>query len=492
MRNFILLILLTITLVTGCAPVPEITATPSETIPTAAIASPTPLPMATPSLTPTPLPLEGQQTEYHIDATINYYNRFISAVSRSVYTNKTNTPISEMVFIVYPTIFEAIFIRSVRINNGTPVDIFRWESHRMVLPLESPLLPGEQITITHEFELYMPERDGVFGQTGRQLLLSYWYPTIPPFTDDHGWLAYELSLVNSQFVGEYQTFESADFYVNIQFTDRQENLEIAAGALPVEKDGEISYFMPLARTFVLAISDSYTIIERKWNDTVIRGYSFPEVTESSEVAVDLTQKSLELYSELFGPYDRDVISVVQVDMNINMEFDGIFLIQSSFYWLYRNPPRSDLHIIVPHETSHQWFFSLVGNNQAMEPWLDEVFATYAEALFYERYFPDDLDWWWDTRVHAHLPAGSIDTTIYLPGGVPEYFNRVYRRGALFVQDLRDLLGDDAFFDFVKLYIREFRYDIATGEEFWQLLSQYTEADLNPLLDNYFTNPPIEP
>jgi hypothetical protein len=34
---------------------------------------------------------------------------------------------------------------------------------------------------------------------------------------------------------------------------------------------------------------------------------------------------------------------------------------------------------VPHETAHQWFYSLVGNDQARNPWLDEGLATWAEA-----------------------------------------------------------------------------------------------------------------
>jgi hypothetical protein len=32
-----------------------------------------------------------------------------------------------------------------------------------------------------------------------------------------------------------------------------------------------------------------------------------------------------------------------------------------------------------HETAHQWFYSLVGNDQARDPWLDEGLATWAEA-----------------------------------------------------------------------------------------------------------------
>jgi hypothetical protein len=37
-----------------------------------------------------------------------------------------------------------------------------------------------------------------------------------------------------------------------------------------------------------------------------------------------------------------------------------------------------LEPIVDHETAHQWFYSLVGNDQARDPWLDEALATWAE------------------------------------------------------------------------------------------------------------------
>jgi hypothetical protein len=35
--------------------------------------------------------------------------------------------------------------------------------------------------------------------------------------------------------------------------------------------------------------------------------------------------------------------------------------------------------ITPHEVGHMWFYSLVGNDQARDPWLDEGLATYAQA-----------------------------------------------------------------------------------------------------------------
>ena len=36
-------------------------------------------------------------------------------------------------------------------------------------------------------------------------------------------------------------------------------------------------------------------------------------------------------------------------------------------------------ILVPHETAHQWFYALAGNNQSRDPWLSEGTATWAQA-----------------------------------------------------------------------------------------------------------------
>lgn len=36
--------------------------------------------------------------------------------------------------------------------------------------------------------------------------------------------------------------------------------------------------------------------------------------------------------------------------------------------------------LVTHELAHMWFYGLVGNNQARDPWLDESFASFAQAV----------------------------------------------------------------------------------------------------------------
>ena len=494
LQNSLTLVLLVATLIMGCSPANNGEPSPAATITQENTVISTEMPTATviPSPTPTPLPLGGQQTQYEIDVSINYYNRFVAATSRSVYTNKTNSPINEMLFTIYPTLFNAFFLRSVKSEDGKTLTNYYWDSHNLVIPLESPLMPGDQIIFTHDFELYMPDRGGVFSQTGRQLNLSYWFPFIPPYDETDGWIAHNPQFVNSSFIGEFLVFEAADFDVKLQFTDRRENFKIAAGAIPEEKDGVIHYQLELARTFVLSISDAFVMAERDFNGMKVQSFAFTEHQSIAEEVADIAVDSLILYTEYYGDLNRELVTVVEFNADIGMEFDGIIFLSPAFYNLYPGNPKSNIHVYTAHEIAHQWFFSLVGNDQAMEPWLDETLATYSELLFYERYYPELVSWWWDNYIDFHNPSGYLDISIYFGGGLHEYRNIVYRNGARFLQDLRDTIGDEAFFNFLKAYVNAHRYEIATSEGFWMVLNETTDADLSHLVEEYFSEPPNFP
>jgi hypothetical protein len=75
--------------------------------------------------------------------------------------------------------------------------------------------------------------------------------------------------------------------------------------------------------------------------------------------------SLRRYSALYGAYPWHTYTVAAMG-TLGLEYPT----------LVYQPATSD---DVAHETAHQWFYSLVGNNQARDPWLDEGLATWAEA-----------------------------------------------------------------------------------------------------------------
>lgn len=488
----ILFLMLATILLASCRPAPTEPLSSTSTMDSIPTVTPTLEPTATPSPTPTPLPLNGQETVYEINATVDYYNRFITATSRVQYTNRTNTPITEMVFVVYPIIFQnAIYMKSVSLGDGTPVTNYSWDKFRMVIPLANPLQPGQQIEFVHTFELNLWARGdsgGIFSHNGQQMNLSYWFPMIPPFSETDGWIAHDVNLINSTFVGEYLVFDPADYTVTIQFTDRRENFQIAAPALAQEQDGLITYHLDLARMFTLSISDIYTVVKREVNGISIFSYAFNEHSAVADDVADIAVEAVTLFSEIFGEYNHDVLTIAEFNSDIGMEFDGIIFLSPTFYNLYPGTPESNIHVYTAHEIAHQWFFAAVGNDQALEPWLDEAFATYSEDLFYERYYPEFREWHWENYVTAHNPHGFLDTTIYDYDNLSDYRIVIYWNGATFLRDLRTTIGDDAFFSFLKDYIQQNRYEIATTEKFWDILRTHTDMDLTALHNEYFSTP----
>jgi len=168
-----------------------------------------------------------------------------------------------------------------------------------------------------------------------------------------------------------------------------------------------------------------------------------------------------------------------------LEFSGLTFLGSTFYDQYDGTTRVGLVSLTAHEVSHQWFYGLVGNDQVSEPWLDEALAQYSSYLYYERYLPGDKEWWWTLRSGSmHRRARS--TCSYTSSATNrDYMNSIYRRGAEFVQDLRETMGDPAFLAFLKEYVRRYAYQLAKSRDFFTVVQEFTTADLMPLQETYF-------
>jgi aminopeptidase N len=218
------------------------------------------------------------------------------------------------------------------------------------------------------------------------------------------------------------------------------------------------------------------------------GYGFPYDVEIGEAAFEATVESFKLYNQLFGPYPHESLTMIQADFLHGMEYDGLYFLSKAFYNTYDGTPATYLVTIAVHETAHQWWFGLVANDQAMQPWLDEALCTYTELLYYENRHPEALKWWWDYRVEYYEPQGWVDLNIYDGGGYRPYRDAVYLNGMKFLLELRELVGEDVFAAFLKDYVTRSTNQIATADDFFTILREHTDADWSLLKAKYFRNP----
>ena len=152
-----------------------------------------------------------------------------------------------------------------------------------------------------------------------------------------------------------------------------------------------------------------------------------------------------------------------------MEFSGLVFVSRDWFESWEGNPASYLTVITAHEVAHQWWYGSVANDQAAEPWLDEALATYSEVLLLESDFPELTDWWWEWRVDRFAPGGYVDSDIYEFANRRDYINAVYLRGARMLQELRQDLGDDAFFAWLRRHAEQGAGSIVSEEDFWSLL-----------------------
>jgi aminopeptidase N len=120
-------------------------------------------------------------------------------------------------------------------------------------------------------------------------------------------------------------------------------------------------------------------------------------------------------------------------------------------------------LIVDHETAHQWFYSLVGNDQARDPWLDETLATWGQSRLGSPEFPP----MGRVPVFARKHVGSPMT--YWDRHSDWYFYGVYGAG---VKALHSLGDDDAVDCALRHYVARRAYSIAQPGDLLDELNRF--------------------
>ncbi|MEA4813250.1 MAG: M1 family metallopeptidase [Anaerolineaceae bacterium] len=474
-------------------PTPDLVATSvQQTVDSAVLpntATPDPSPQPQQTAQPTDLPTPQNRTHYQLNLLLNYYSQVADVSQTITYTNRTGKPLEEIVLAIPPKNYPDSYRQ--KLLNGQDLKSFTEDGQITRLSLNKPLEPGAQTQINLEFRLVLPKSEGTYGVSNRQTNLFNWYPYIPPYDAEKGWLVHPRVVINENQIGEYVVNEMADFDVTLKLTDRANLIEVAASAPAVgeEKNGNYSYHLGLARSFAFSLCDSYFEQELIHHGTRIRLYLFFNQLEQGKRILEIAAKALDLYGELWMPYPRDMLSIVAADFLHNMEMDGMVMLSYGVIDNAKAERESMMDYLVPHEIAHQWFYSLVHNDQAVEPWLDEAIATYSESLFYERYYPDLLAWWWTNRVDKYTLSGFVDAKTAESSAYSSYRDAVYLRGAQFLRELRKTMGDEAFFAALKEYFDSNLYGIGSSKVFFEIFRKHSNANIQPVLEMFFQNAP---
>ncbi len=204
-------------------------------------------------------------------------------------------------------------------------------------------------------------------------------------------------------------------------------------------------------------------------------------TQSGTAVADTfgaTPDILAFFADRYGPYPWTRYGIVTVPFGGAMEHTTVTSFGEGYTGL-------DADLVNSHEIAHHWFGDDVTLADWRDIWLNEGFASYSEALWYESLYGQEglteyLDW--QRSVYYLLQAQEGEFPLYDPDSL--FGGTVYDKGSWVVHMLRGMLGDEVFFYALQEYLSEYAYSNASTAEFEESVEQSTGVELSWFFDGY--------
>ena len=421
-------------------------------------------------------------TRYTIEATLDWERLTIYGQEKVLYTNNEKIPLDMLFLRLYPNA-EHYAEGELRVEkvlvDGQEVT-FTVEETIMQVNLPAPLPPEGQIEICIDFALKVPHRDDRFGYMNGVMCLGHWYPMMAVY-DEEGWNLDPYVWIGDAFYSEVSLY-------TVSITAPAGITAVSSGLLSEKRtkaDGMITwtFHSGAMRDFALAFSADFQEASGRVGETQVNSYYLPGDEKAGHEALRYALETLQIYNRLFGPYPYVELDVVESYFTVGgapggMEFPGLVLIGTDFY--RPSPYVEEQDTVIAHEIAHQWWYGVVGNDQVDEPWLDESFATYSSFLYFE-FAQSKKEADRQLFIQALLPyqimvlmdrdAPVESSLLDFGSDLLRYQAIVYGKGALFLKELRNLVGDEAFFEILSRYYEGHKYGVARSSDFQEVLRE---------------------
>jgi hypothetical protein len=245
------------------------------------------------------------------------------------------------------------------------------------------------------------------------------------------------------------------------------------------------------RDFAIVAGRSLRAEERRVGETLVRSVFAPEHEIVGRRVLTQTVDALRVYTTRFGPLPYKTINIVDTPLVaglVSAEFSGLGAIASAFYvdfdsQLVRNLPEiireqrasveDSLEWTVAHAVAHQWWGSIVGNDPARDPVMDEALSNWSALLYYRDVHSEEralavMEDQLRGVYKVYRTFGGEDMAA--DRNAREYRNSfqyaaiVSSKGALMFAELRRLLGHQKFFAALRNYYNANMYEIAEMDD----------------------------
>jgi hypothetical protein len=404
----------------------------------------------------------------------------------------------------------------IRVLNITTTDIpsenlgFTVSSNHQLMwvYLPTPLGFNESISFQIVFSTTLPDGQdranshGFDSNQSRIYTCTAFYP-IPCVHDEYdGWNTDDYLSIGDPFYFEMAYY---DLFIEVP----NEMIIAATGELlETNRDGTstVYHYNPFhpVREVVFSASRYFLMESKSVNGINVSCYYLPHSSSLWEnKALNTAINSLLLFNNSFGFYPYSSFNVVEAyGFYGGMEYPCQVQISESIEIQHPDNYEFYQEMVIAHETAHQWWCQLVGNDQIDWGHLDEGLVCWSTDYYFDFYYPNWHyfdDYWPLDSVRTYYEntgqPSKINQSIYdfLDTNMSYRFT-AYTKAPLILQKLRLTIGHDDYMAGLRHFFQKYKFKLARFPDLQNSLENVTGKSLdwfflpwfdNPYLPNYY-------
>ena len=412
-------------------------------------------------------------------------DRNVTSRSEIEFQNKTGQTIDSLFFTVDTNWDLEIDIP------GAQLSLFDEERGFQIYELNPPMQPGQKIRaeittryITEGFEnnagSRRVNRNGLFLNNG-EILPSLGYQEGFELLDKNDRKKYDLKPKKripelEENCGElcminYLTDGVSDWVeVETTISTSADQIAIAPGSLTDrwEKDGR-NYFKYRvdhpSQNFYSFMSADYEVATRPWKGISLEIYYDAKHPYNIDMMLDAVQKSLEYYTENFGPYYHKQARIIEFPRysTFAQAFPGTMPYSESFGFITNLEDTTENNVVdavIAHEMAHQyWAHQEIPAKMQGGTMLTESFSEYSSLMVMKQQKSDiEMKEFLKYDFDRYLRGRASETIKEVPLYKVENQGYIhYGKGSLILYALQDYIGEDSVNAALRGFLEEFRY-----------------------------------
>ena len=356
------------------------------------------------------------------------------------------------------------------------------------ISLPREIAPGESTRLFMRFDMTLPETGDRFGANSTGYMLGNALP-IAAMYENGAWRTEPYYSNGDSFYSRI-----ADYKVAMQIPAK---FALAHTGTRMSYDSGRAYetyyiAAPSVREFAFALIPNAAAAEATARGGRVKVHALGQSKAHAAFGAQCVANAIDFFSENIGEYPYSDIFVVPFDLNGGMEYPGLIMINKAYF---KSSKSTEGALVMGHETAHQWFYGVVGNDQIANPWMDEGLCEFLTCLYMDEAglaplengikaatknyvtYVDVLN-----RYYDHTDTTFRPINAYKNDG--EYVVMTYVKGCLLFDTLYRTMGKDKFLRTLADYYAACAFTLATPQQMTDCFVRRGGKEMATIFDNY--------